>query len=400
MTIQNKAYRFRLYPTERQKDFLSNQFGAVRFVYNHFLANRKTEYLNNKKSISYLDDAKSLTNLKEQDGYDWLYEINAQSLQASLRNLEVAYQSFFKKHTKFPRFHKRSNKQSIKIPQHFLIEDGLLYIPKLKTGIKINLHQPIQGKTLYASISKEPSGKYFASFACEVDIKPLRKIKKTIGMDLGIKTLLVASDGQVVANPHFYRQVEKELQYQQRQLSKKQKGSKNKDKQRVVVARLNEWIANSRKNYLHKVSKKLIDENQVIIAESLKVANMMKNHKLAKSIGDASWGELVRQLEYKALWFGRTFYQIGTFFPSSKTCHGCQFVVDSLPLHIREWECPNCKSHNDRDLNASLNIRDKGLLDLKNLNVKSGNGILSDSKQKLVEAPRSKEGRRSKKPRP
>jgi putative transposase len=395
MSMQQKAFKYRIYPTKLQQDFLAQQFGAVRFVYNRFLSNRKDEYLNNKKSLNYYDDAKSLTNLKTQDGYEWLYDINSQTLQASLRNLEVSYQNFFKKRSKFPRFHKKSNKQCIKIPQHFSIENDKLFIPKLKTGIEIVLHRDLPEKQTCCFISKTASNKYYVSFLCEVDIKPLAKSKKTIGIDLGIKSLLVCSDGQVIPNQKHYRQSEKQLGYEQKQLSNKKQASNNKNKQRKVVAKINEYIANSRKDYLHKISKRLIDENQVIITESLSVKNMMKNHKLAKSIQDASWSELIRQLDYKSKWYGRTFHQIDMFFPSSKTCNDCQFVVDSLPLNIREWSCPNCNKHNDRDLNASLNIRDVGL---KDLTVISGCGMQSDTKQKLAEASGSKLSRRSKKP--
>lgn len=380
MSIQQRAFKYRIYPAKEQQDFLARQFGAVRFVYNRFLANRKDEYLNNKKSLNYYDDAKILTDLKQQDGYAWLYDINSQTLQASLRNLEVSYQNFFKKRTKFPCFHSKKNRQCIKIPQHFKIENNKLYIPKLKEGIEIVLHQSLPEKQTCCFISKTASDKYYVSFLCEVDIKPLAKSDKTIGIDLGIKALLVSSDGKVIENPKFYRKSEKELTYKQKQLSKKQKGSKQKDKQRKVVAKLNEYTANCRKDHLHKISRKFIDENQVIIVESLSIKNMMSNRCLAKSIQDVSWGELLRQLEYKSKWHGRTFHQIDKFFPSSKTCNGCQFVVSNLLLSIREWGCPSCKQHNNRDLNAALNIRDKGIKDL------SGCGIQSDIKQKLLKA--------------
>lgn len=387
-----KAFRYRIYPTEKQAEFLASQFGAVRFIYNHFLSNRKDEYLNNKKSLNYYDDAKSLTELKNKDGYEWLYEINSQTLQAGLRNLEVSYQNFFKKRAKFPRFHSRKNRQCIKIPQHFKIEKNKLFIPKLKDGIEIVLHQSLPEKQTCCFISKTASGRYYASFLCDIEIEPLAKLDRIVGIDLGIKSLLVSSDGQTIENKKYYSKLEKKFAYEQRQLSKKQKGSKQKEKQRKTVAKINEYIANCRKDYLHKVSKKLVDENQVIIAESLSVKNMMSNHCLAKSIQDASWGELLRQLEYKSKWYGRTFYQIDRSFPSSKTCNGCQFVMDNLPLSIREWNCPSCNQINDRDINASLNIRDKGIKDM------CGSGILSHSKQKLIEAPTLKSGHRNQKP--
>ena len=379
--MMQKAFKFRLYPTEQQKEFLAKQFGAVRFVYNRFLANRKDEYLNNKKSLNYYDDAKILTELKSKDGYGWLYDINSQTLQSSLRNLDAAYTGFFKKRSKFPRFHSRKNKQCIKIPQNFHIENEKLFIPKLKDGIEIRQHQKLTGKTVSCFISKTPTDKYFVSILCDTDIEQLEKQDKTIGIDLGIKSLLVSSDGNKIDNPKLYSKMEKKLAYEQKQLSKKQLGSNNRNKQRKEVAKINEYIANSRKDYLHKISKKIIDENQVIIAESLSVKNMMKNHCLAKSIGDVSWGELLRQLEYKAKRYGRTFYQIDKFFPSSKACNNCQFVLEDLPLSVREWDCPNCKQHNDRDENAAKNIRDKGIKDLGI----SGCGIQSDTKQKLAE---------------
>jgi putative transposase len=205
----------------------------------------------------------------------------------------------------------------------------------------------------------------------------------------------VTSEGEVIDNKNVYRSVEKELAYEQRQLSKKKKGSKSKERQRLVVAKINEYIANCRKDYLHKVTKTLIDENQVIITESLAVKNMIQNHCLAKSIQDASWGELLRQLAYKAEWYGRTLYQIDRWFPSSKTCNSCQFVVDSLPLNIREWTCPSCHKHHDRDANAAMNILDKGLKDLEDMKSVSGCGMQSDLKQKRVKASTSGKSRKA-----
>ena len=390
-----KSYKFRIYPTKDQKVFLSRQFGAARFIYNHFLSNRKSEYLNNKKGLSYYDDSRSLTKLKREDGFEWLNDINSQTLQASLRNLETAYQNFFKKRTRFPNFHSKSNKQTVKIPQHFNLEEGKLYIPKLKTGIEIRIHREMPSKPQCCYISKTCSGQYYACFPCEEEANPLPKLDYTVGIDLGIKSLIVTSEGEVIDNKNVYRSVEKELAYKQRQLSKKKKGSKSRERQRRVVAQINEYIANCRKDYLHKVTKTLIDENQVIITESLAVKNMIQNHCLAKSIQDASWGELLRQLAYKAEWYGRTLYQIDRWFPSSKTCNSCQFVVDSLPLNIREWTCPKCHKHHDRDANAAMNIRDKGLKDLEDMKSVSGCGIQSDLKQKRVKASTSGKSRKA-----
>lgn len=364
-----KGYRYRIYPTVSQKEFLAQQFGSVRYVYNHFLAKRKDEYLNNKKSLTYHDDAKALTELKSQDGYSWLYSVNSQTLQASLRNLDTAYIRFFKKQARFPNFHKRSSRQSIKIPQHFNVVSNYLHIPKLKTSIKIKLHQSLPADQTCLFISKNPSEEYYATFLCEVEIQELPKNDFSVGLDLGLKDLAITSEGEVFQNHRLYRKAENKLKFQQRKLSRKKKGSNNRNKQRIKVARLYQQVSNKRSDQLHKITRQLVNENQVIIAESLSVKNMIKNHKLAKSIQDAAWGEFTRQLEYKSKWYGRTFYQIDRFFPSSKTCNSCQFVVDSLPLEIRDWECPQCKQHHNRDLNATLNIRDKGLKDLGLWNV-------------------------------
>lgn len=384
-TIQ-KAFKFRIYPNEAQKVFLSNQFGAARFAYNYFLNKRKEEYLKNKKSTNYYDDAKALTELKTKTEYSWLYDINSQTLQASLRNLEASYLNFFRGQTKFPRFHAKKNKQSIKIPQHFLIENNLLYIPKLKTGIEIVLHRYLPGKQIYCIISKSPADTYHVSILCEVEQIELSKIERSVGIDLGLKSLLVESNGNVVENPRFSKNHEKKRIFVQRQLSKKAKGSNNRNKQRRVLAKVFEKEANQRKDYLHKVSNRLVNENQVIVAESLAVKKMMSNHNLAKSIGDVAWGELLRQLEYKAAWRGRTFHKIDRFFPSSKTCNHCKFVINELPLNLRTWVCPSCSSALDRDLNAAQNILEKGLCDL-NFDSLSHAGLRNEVlSQKLVEA--------------
>lgn len=256
------------------------------------------------------------------------------------------------------------SKQSFLSSRNRIVDDRL-FLPKLKTGIKIVLHRELIGKINSVSITKTSSGKYFASFQVKTDTKLLPPNTSIIGIDLGIKNLIITSDGEEIPNPQFYRSKEKKLAYQQRQLSKKQNGSKNKEEQRLVVVKLNEDIVNCRKDYLHKLTKRLINENQVIICENLNVAGMLRNHCLAKSISDVSWYELTRQLKYKAEWYGRTFHQIDRWFPSSKTCNNCQYLMESLPLDIRSWCCPQCKQLNDRDINASLNIRDRGLKDLE-----------------------------------
>lgn len=376
-----KTFKYRIYPTKEQEKFLANQFGSARFIFNYFLNERKNEYLNNGKSSNYYDNAKTLTSLKENEKYIWLNEINSQSLQASLRNLEVAYTNFFSKRAKFPKFKSRKNDQCVKIPQHFYIEDKLLYIPKLKTGIKINLHTALSGKVVCCFIRKTCTNKYYVSIFCETEAKKLERNENKIGIDVGIKTLITTNTGETFNNPKTLKQYEKELKYLQRQLSKKKKGSNKSKKARIRLALVHEKIKNIRNDNIHKITKKLINENQVIISESLSVVNMMKDHCLAKSISDCAWGEIFRQLNYKSNWYDRTYFQIDKFFPSSKMCNKCKFIVDELPLNIREWVCPNCGERHDRDINAAKNILEKGLKDL------SGSGTESDIKQKSGEAP-------------
>ncbi len=366
-----KGYKYRIYPNKEQKIFLAQQFGSVRFVYNYLLAKRIKNYTENKKSSSFYQDCLDLTDLKKQDGYSWLKETNAQTLQAAAKNVDNSYQNFFRNKKGFPKFHKRSNRQSIKIPQKFKVSCGHLHIPKLKGKIKIKLHQTLpkaeHQKSLF--ICKNPSGEYYATILCEVEIQELPATESNVGIDLGLKDLVITSDAEVFQNHRFYRKAEKELKFHQRQLSKKAKGSKNRNKARLKVAKRYQQVSNRRLDQLHKITRQLVNENQVIVAESLSVKNMIKNHKLAKSIQDASWGELVRQLEYKSKWYGRTFYKIDRFFPSSKTCNQCQFVIEELPLDIREWDCPCCSKHLDRDVNAAQNIRDEGLRNLGLWNV-------------------------------
>lgn len=396
MEIQ-KAFKFRIYPTKEQEIFLSNQFGGVRFIYNFFLNRRKEEYLINKKTSSYYKDAKFLTELKNKDGYEWLYDISNPSLQQSLRHLEVAYTRFFSKKSKFPQFKKRSNNQSFKVVGNFCTEKNILYIPKLKTNIKIKQDRELPSKPSSVTISKTTSGKYYASFCFKVEQQALPISENKTGIDLGIKYLVITSNGDTFNNPKLTKKYKKKLTFKQKQLSKKQKGSKNRNKARIEVAKIHEKITFKRIDYLHKISRKLINENQVIIAEDLNISGMIKNHKLANAIQDASWYELIRQLTYKAEWCGRTFYQISTWFPSSKTCSECHYVMDKMPLNVRNWICPICKTEHDRDINAAKNILNKGLADLKDLESikvsnkieKSGLGTKSDLKQKLGEAPSS-----------
>lgn len=375
-----KSFKYRIYPTEEQKILLSKHFGVKRFVWNHFLEQRKKVYLENKQNLNYYDNAKALTELKKQEDFVWIREVNSQSVQASLRDLEVAYTNFFHKKGQFPRFKSKKDKQSFRIPQSTEYKDEQLWIPKFKQPIKVKEDRPLTGKILFSTISKSPSGRYFVSITCETEYAPYEKNTNQVGIDLGIKELAICSNGKTYENIKNTKKYSKKLSYEQRQLSKKQKGSASKNRQRIIVAKIHEKIANSRLNHVHQITTQIVRENQTICVEDLAVANMVKNHKLAKSISDCSWGEFLRQLKYKSEWNERTFITIDRFFPSSKMCNKCKFVNQDLTLEDRKWVCHNCGSELDRDRNASENILEQGL------KIYSVCGTQSESKQKREEA--------------
>jgi putative transposase len=375
-----KSYKFRLCPTKDQEILLAKHFGACRFVFNHYLNKRKESYLEDNKSLNYYDNANDLTQFKKDENVDWLKEINSQSLQSSLRNLDTSYVKFFKKQTKFPRFKSKYAKQSFKIPQYVSINDNKLIIPKFKGGIKIKLHKEISGKILFGTISKTTTGKYYVSITCEVQHKPFEKTGSEVGIDTGIKDLAILSNGTTYKNIRSLKTKIKKLKYEQRQLSKKVKGSSSRNKQKQNLAVVHEKITKVRKDYLHKVSTEIVKNHDLISVEDLAVKNMMQNHKLAQALSDVSLGTFYGMLEYKARWNDKQFVKIDRFFPSSKTCSNCGWINQDLTLSIREWTCPECGEKHDRDFNASKNILKQGL------NILSGSGTESDIKQKQVEA--------------
>ena len=361
-TTIHKAFKYRLYPTAKQERQLAGHFGQARFVYNYFLRQRIDFFLahkdEEKRGLNYHDTTAMLTELKKYPDYKWLNESNSQSLQQSLRHLDIAYTNFFKKGNGFPQFHKKNNRQSVTIPQYFSFNErvGNLKIPKM-TSIKIVFHRPICGIPKHVTVSMEPSGKYYASFLCEVTLDiPTKTTGGKIGIDLGLKTFVVTSNGEMIDKPAHLHESEHKLKKLQHSLSRKNKDGENRRKARIKVAKLHEKIHNQRTDFLHKTSRRLIDENQVIYAESLNVKGMVKNHCLAKSVFDAGWGEFVRQLAYKSEWNGIKFEQIDRFFPSSKRCNACGWINESLTLKDREWECHCCGSVIQRDLNAAQNI--------------------------------------------
>jgi putative transposase len=382
-----RGYKFPVLATEEQRTFFSKSFGCSRFVFNHFLNARKEHYLNHGKGIGYNDTATLLVKLKEDKDTEWLNEVNSQSLQQSLRQLDVAYQRFFKKIASFPSFKSKYDKQSFCVPQHFTFENGLLTIPKLKSPIKVNQHRPFgeNYEICFLTISKTKSNKYFVSFIVEEDFTPkVKKTNKSVGIDLGLIDLMTFSDGRKVSNPRIAKKYRKKLEYQQRQHSKKTKKGQNRERARVELAKTYEKINNVKLDCAHKLTTDIVKNHDIICMEDLSIANMMKDHRKARSIQEVSWYEIVRQLKYKSEWNNRKFVQIDKWFPSSKTCNDCEYINQALKESDREWDCPICNVHHDRDYNASLNILKQGL---------SGLGIKSDSKQKRGEALRIVSGK-------
>jgi putative transposase len=339
---------------------LNKHFGSIRFIYNHFLNDRKREYETNKQTLNYYDNCKSLTELKKQEEYSWLNEINSQSLQTSLKNLDDAYNGFFKKRTKFPKFKSKHTKNSFKVPQGVKLEDGKLKIPKFKEPIDIILHRTFSGTIKQCTISKTPTNEYFVSILVETEHTKLPKTGKSIGIDLGLKDFVITSDGYKYKNNRYTKTYQTKLKKAQQHLSRKKKGSNRHQKQKLKVAKLHKKITNSRLDNLHKVSTELIKKYDTIILEDLNIKGMIKNHKLAKHIADASWSKFITLLTYKAEWNDKQIVKIDRFFPSSKTCNCCGYINQNLKLDVREWTCPSCSTKLDRDLNASKNILNEG----------------------------------------
>jgi len=361
-----KVVKVRIYPDSSQKLALAKAFGSCRWVWNKFLSLMNETYKETGKGLSGYDVKKLLPELKKQEETAWLKETYSQCLQQVCLNLGVAFNNFFERRAKYPNFKSKHGKQSLQYPSNVSIKDDYLNVPKIGL-IYAKIHRPIEGKIKTVTITKNYCNQYYASILVDDGKdKPESSTEgKAIGIDLGLTHFAITSEGSKFDNPKILNKHEKNLKRKQQQLSRKQKGSNNRNKARLKVAKVHKKITNCREDFLHKLSRRIVNENQVIVVENLNVQGMMQNHCLAKAIQQVGWGQFCTMLKYKAEQEGKVYLEVDRFFPSSKTCHVCLNRVDSLALDIRYWECPKCGAKHDRDINAAINIRDEGLRILK-----------------------------------
>ncbi len=360
------ATKIRIYPNKDQKNKLAEQFGCVRFVYNRALALKKEAWESSQESLSLYEIKKLLPGWKKE--LDWLAEADSQALQQSILNLDRAYKNFFAKRARFPKFKFRHAKQSIHYPQRVKVDEkGRIYLPKVG-WVKAKLRRAIEGKIKTVTVSKEATGKHYASVLTDTPKKlpePVGHVDTVVGVDFGITDILTTSKGAREENPHHLRRAEKNLKRKQKKLSRKKKGSAKRAKARLLVAKAHERVRNARADFQHKITRKLTDENQAVAIEDLAVGNMVKNRHLAKAISDAGWRSIRQKLDYKIKRKGGHLVVIDRFFASSKRCSACNRTNSELKLAQRTWVCPTCGVLLDREMNAAENIRQEGVLKLK-----------------------------------
>ncbi|QJR00559.1 IS200/IS605 family element transposase accessory protein TnpB [Halomonas sp. PGE1] len=367
-----KATKIRIYPTTEQAVFLNRQFGAVRFVYNTGLRIMSHRYQRHGQSLSAKHDIKKLLPVaKTSRKYGWLKEADSIALQQACMNLDHAFQRFFdpKQKSGYPRFKSKRGKQTSYHCVGVKAGDDWIKVPKLGP-IKARMHRKVEGRLKSITLTRTVTGKHYASLLFDTEQAAPALLKdvdttKVVGLDMGLSHLAIDSTGRKIANPRFLKQAQKNLKRKQQALSRTKKGSANRAEARLLVAKAHERVANARHDFQHKLSRQIVDDNQAVIVETLKVGNMMKNRRLAKHIGDASWYALITKLDYKAKEQGKHLVKIDPWFASSKTCHVCQHKRDAMPLNVRSWECPACHTQHDRDINAALNIKQQGIIQLK-----------------------------------
>ncbi len=358
-----RAYKFRFYPTPEQELNLAKTFGCARFAYNYMLRQRTDAWFQRQEKVGYHETSAMLTALKKQSEFAWLNEVSSVPVQQSLRHLQTAFGNFFSRRNKYPTFKKKDGAQSAEYTTSAFKWDGKTLSIAKNGALNIRFSRTIPKAAIVTTVtvSKDTAGRYFVSMLCTDQVQAKTPIKAKVGIDLGLSHFAILSTGEKIAAPNTFRKNEEKLAKLQRRLAKKTKGSANRKMAKLKVAKLHAKIADSRKDFLHKLSTRLVNENQVIAIETLAVSNMQKNHSLAKSIADASWSEFVRQLEYKSLWYGRELVGIDRWYPSSKRCSDCGHTVAKMPLNVREWTCPECGTIHDRDINAARNVLAAGL---------------------------------------
>ena len=359
-----RAYKFRFYPTSEQEMILAKTFGCARFAYNYMLRLRTDAWMQRQERIGYHETSAALTALKKQPEYAWLNEVSSVPVQQALRHLQTAFNNFFAKRARYPQFKRKDGPQAAEYTTSAFKWDGRsLKLAKMSEPLAVRWSRqiPKAAKVTTVTVSKDSAGRYFVSLLCDDVVAKKPAVDCKIGVDLGLTHFAILSTGEKIAAPNTFRKNEAKLAKLQRRLAKKTKGSNRRRKAKLKVAKLHAKIADSRRDFLHKLSTRLINENQVIAVESLSVSNMQKNRCLSKSIADASWSEFLRQLEYKTKWYGRELVGIDKWYPSSKRCSDCGYTMPKMPLNVRQWTCPECGSIHDRDVNAARNVLAAGL---------------------------------------